>query len=165
MWNYKAFNQIGYLFLINLAIWRLSLVWYGKIKSASSGQKRYFISLHMHRFITLCLIDVSLCVIHKEGLCHMSGGINRLMMFIDPSLGGLTSARRPIVKSICRIFITTWWKTCCADLILWDKGRKNNMIFIADRDLVLIFSRQSSQNLDSFEDFTILGNRKRNLDN
>jgi hypothetical protein len=29
------------------------------------------------------------------------------------SQGGLTSSNRPVVKSICRIYITTWCKICC----------------------------------------------------
>jgi hypothetical protein len=50
--------------------------------------------------------------------------------------GGLTSDR-PVVKCIYRIFITTWWKICCTEPTLWDKGRKKMYILFIPRRNVL----------------------------
>jgi hypothetical protein len=30
-------------------------------------------------------------------------------------------------KTNCRIFITTWWKTCCTDPTSWNKGRQEEV--------------------------------------
>jgi hypothetical protein len=42
----------------------------------------------------------SLCVIHKEGLCSCSVGINRLMMMMMNSMSGYTNRSNNLIKFV-----------------------------------------------------------------
>jgi hypothetical protein len=72
-------------------------------------------------------------IYYLELLRASEGTLSRWSRLHLQSLAPTQVSRRVDVRQAAgrknngRIFITTWWKTCCTDPTLWDKGRRKKI--------------------------------------